>query len=42
MNTTTPLLLLPFACMTDDDDALLAYLRQLEQDERIREYSEEI
>ena len=40
MNTTP--LLLPFAHMTDDDSALLAYLRQLEADERIREYSEEI
>jgi len=41
MNTNN-LPLLPFAYMTDDDSALLAYLAKLEQDERIREYSEEI
>lgn len=40
MNTTTPLLLLPFACMmTDDDSALIAYLARLEADERVREDS---
>lgn len=40
MNTTT-LALLPFAYMTDDDSALIAYLARLEADERIREFSEE-
>lgn len=39
MNTTQDL---PGSDMYADDSALLAYLRQLEQDERIREYSEEI
>lgn len=33
---------LAFASFHADDAALLAYLRQLEADERIREYSEEI
>lgn len=39
---TTDLPKLPGACDHADDSALLAYLRQLEQDERIREFSEEI
>lgn len=39
MNTTPNL---PGATDYADDSALLAYLRQLEADERIREFSEEI
>lgn len=41
MNTDN-LPLLPFSALTDDDSALLAYLAKLEQDERVREDSEEI
>lgn len=40
MNTTKPMLL-PFAHLTDDDSALIAYLARLEADERVREFSEE-